>query len=334
MVVTIKDIAIKSGFSIKTVSRVINDKLVSIETKRKIQKVIDELGYRPNFIARSLKTRKTNIIGFIIPDITNPSFPEIVRGASDYVSGKGYYVLLCCSDGDPNKEEVFIKDFNSMLVSGLIIIPSITKNRDISVFNNLKMPVIILDREISGINRDIVKFDDIKGATKAINLLISNGCKNIVLLSGPIHTKTSQDRFKASRKLLEENRLFYEDQVFYGDFSINSGYEMMNAALDKLKDIDGVFAFNDLIAIGAIKAIEEKKLRVPDDISIVGFDDINFIKFTKPCLTTISCSTYDLGRDGAEILINRINNLVDFKPIKKILDCELIIRDTVIKRND
>jgi len=332
MAVTIKDIASKSGFSIKTVSRVINSEPVNIRTKRIVQRIIDELGYHPNLIARSLKTRKTNTIGFIIPDITNPSFPEVVRGASDYVREKGYYVLLCCSDGDPDKEEVFIKDFNSMLVSGLIVIPSLTKNRDISVFNNLKMPVIILDREISGINRDIVKFDDIKGATKAINLLISNGSKNIVLLSGPIHTKTSQDRLKVSKKLLEENTLFSEEQVFSGDFSINSGYEMMNTALDKLKNIDGVFAFNDLIAIGAIKAIEEKKLRVPEDISIVGFDDINFIKFTKPCLTTIRCSTYDLGRTGAEILINRINNPVDFKPIKKILDCELIIRNTVLKR--
>lgn len=332
MAATIKDVALKSGFSIKTVSRVINDEQVNIRTKRIIQKVIDELGYHPNLIARSLKARKSNTIGFIIPDITNPSFPEVVRGASDYIGAKGYYVLLCCSDGDPDKEEAFIRDFNSMLVSGLIVIPSITKNRDISVFNKLKMPVIILDREISGINRDIIKFDDIKGATKAINLLISNGCKNIVLLSGPIYTKTSQDRLKASRKLLEENRLFHEEQVFCGDFSINSGYEMMKVALNKLENIDGVFAFNDLIAIGAIKAIEEKKLRVPDDISIVGFDDINFIKFTKPRLTTIRCSTYDLGRMGAEILVNRINNPGDFKPIKKILDCELIIRDTVLKR--
>lgn len=331
--VTIKKIAKKAGVSVGTVSKVLNyDKTVSEINKRKVIRIIKELNYRPNRIARSLSKGKTKNVGFIIPDITNPFFPELVRGASDLLISNGYYVFLCSSDNDSNKEDFYINDLVSMWIDGIIIAPSDTENRDIGIFNKIISPFVVVDREIKELNKDLIIINNKKGAYEAASYLISNGHRRIVILAGPQYTKTAQDRFMGWKKALEEKALFREEFAFWGNFSIDSGYEMMKKVFNNLGKVDAVFACNDLIALGAIQAIEEKKYKIPDDISIIGFDDIYLSRFLKSPLTTVKQPIYDMGKIAAEILLDRMSSSKDFVPKKVVIEGNLIERGSVAKK--
>lgn len=332
--VTIKEIAKKAGVSVGTVSKVLNyDETVSEINKNKVIRTIKELNYRPNRIARSLSKGRTKNVGFIIPDIANPFFPELVRGASDVLISEGYYVFLCSSDNDPAKEDLYIDDLISMWIDGIIIAPSDTENRDISIFNKVISPFVVVDREIKELDVDLVIINNKKGSYSAVNYLIDNGHKKIVVLTGPKHTKTAQNRFIGWKKAMEENNLFREEFSFWGNFSIDSGYEMMKKVFDSLGLVDAVFACNDLIALGAMQAIEEKKYKIPDDISIVGFDDIYLSRFLKPPLTTVKQPICEMGKMAAEILLDRINGSKSSSPKKVVVEGKLIIRDSVGRRN-
>ena len=331
--VTIKKIAKKAGVSVGTVSKVLNyDKTVSEINKRKVIRIIKELNYRPNRIARSLSKGKTKNVGFIIPDITNPFFPELVRGASDLLISNGYYVFLCSSDNDSNKEDFYINDLVSMWIDGIIIAPSDTENRDIGIFNKIISPFVVVDREIKELNKDLIIINNKKGAYEAASYLISNGHRRIVILAGPQYTKTAQDRFMGWKKALEEKALFREEFAFWGNFSIDSGYEMMKKVFNNLGKVDAVFACNDLIALGAIQAIEEKKYKIPDDISIIGFDDIYLSRFLKSPLTTVKQPIYDMGKIAAEILLDRMSSSKDFVPKKVVIEGNLIERGSVARK--
>lgn len=331
--VTIKKIAKKAGVSVGTVSKVLNyDKTVSEINKRKVIRIIKELNYRPNRIARSLSKGKTKNVGFIIPDITNPFFPELVRGASDLLISNGYYIFLCSSDNDSNKEDFYINDLVSMWIDGIIIAPSDTENRDIGIFNKIISPFVVVDREIKELNKDLIIINNKKGAYEAASYLISNGHRRIVILAGPQYTKTAQDRFMGWKKALEEKALFREEFAFWGNFSIDSGYEMMKKVFNNLGKVDAVFACNDLIALGAIQAIEEKKYKIPDDISIIGFDDIYLSRFLKSPLTTVKQPIYDMGKIAAEILLDRMSSSKDFVPKKVVIEGNLIERGSVAKK--
>ena len=328
--VTIKEIAKKARVSVGTVSKVLNyNETVSEINRKKVIKTIKELNYTPNRIARSLSKGKTKNIGFIIPDITNPFFPALVKGASDILISKGYYVHLCSSDNDPDKEDLYINDLKSMWADGIIIAPSDTENRNISVFNTIMSPFVVVDREIEGLNKDLVIINNKKGAYEAVNYLINNGHKKIVLLAGPKHTKTAQNRFKGWKKAVDEKKLFKEEFAFWGKFTIDSGYEMMKKVFNNLGKVNAVFACNDLIALGAIQAIEEKKYKIPRDISIIGFDDIYLSRFLKPPLTVVRQPIYDMGKIAGEILLDRMTNSSDFIPKKVVIEGKLVIRGSV-----
>lgn len=278
---TIKEIARLTGLSVGTVSNVINDvNTVSEKNGIKILETIKNFDYIPNRIARSLSKKSTKNVAFIITDITNPFFPEIVRGAQDLLAKKGYYVFLCNSDNDPEKEESYIYDLISMWVDGMIIAPSDSDYRNLDVFSRVTSPLIIVDREIEELKRDLVIVNNKKGSYEMVNFLVGNGHKNIVALMGPEHVRTAQKRF------------------------------------------DAIFAGNDLIAIGAIQLLEEKGYRVPDDISVAGFDDIYISRFMKPPLTTVRQPIYQIGKVAAELLLERVKDSSNFEPRKIVVDGE------------
>ncbi|MQY58020.1 MAG: LacI family DNA-binding transcriptional regulator [Clostridia bacterium] len=332
--ITLEDIAKKSGVSIKTVSRVLNnEKYVQEKTRKNILKIIKELNYIPSRVARSLSKGQTKNIGFIIPDITNPFFPEIVKGASDLLFSKDYYVHLCNSDNDPKKEEIYIKDLQSMWVDGIIIAPSDTENRNIKIFNSIASPFIVVDREIEGLKKDLIVVNNKKSAYEAVSYLIRNGHKKIILLNGPKYTITAQNRFIGWKMALEEKALFREEFAFWGNFSIDSGYEMMKKVFNNLGKVDAVFACNDLIALGAIQAIEEKKYKIPNDVSVMGFDDIYLSKFLKPPLTTVRQPIYEIGKRAAELLLSRISSKEKFIPQKIVIEGKLIVRSSISKKD-
>lgn len=331
--ITLKDIAEKSGVSIKTVSRVLNnEKYVQEKTRKKISEIIKELNYIPSRVARSLSKGHTKNIGFIIPDITNPFFPEIVKGASDLLLSKGYYVHLCSSDNDPEKEDLYLNDLRSMWVDGIIIAPTYSENREFQILNEISSPVVVVDREIKGLKKDLVVTNNKKGSYEVVKYLIGINHKNIVILTGPKYTVTAQNRFIGWKKAMQENNFFKPELSFWGDFTIESGYNMMINALSKIKNIDAVFACNDLIALGAIQAIEEKSLIIPQDISIIGFDDIYLSKFLKPQLTVFKVPIYDMGKIAAQILLRRIENNKNYKIKKVVIEGSLVIRRSVAKK--
>lgn len=332
MSLTLKDIARKAKVSIKTVSRVINDEpMVSNNTRRKVKAVIEELGYQPNLIARSLKKRKSNTIGFIIPDIGNPAFTEMVKGCMDSLNNMGYFTLLGSYEDDPQKELDFIRDFNSMLIDGMVIIPSMTENRDISIFESINCPVVLMDREIDGLNMDTVISGNSNGAFRAVTHLVSMGYKRIVFLGGLKKVKPAKKRYEGWKKALDERELFDEDLVFWGSFSTESGYSMMNEAFGSFNDIDAVFAGNDIVALGAMNAIKDKNLSIPDDISIIGYDDMFFSQYLNPSLSSVAAKLFLEGKTAADLLLKRIKNPSGFKPKRIVIECDLILRDSVLK---
>jgi len=329
----IKDVAFKAGVSATTVSAYLNKSApVNVKTAKRIEEAIKELGYIPNLIARSLSSGVSNNIGFIIPDITNPFFPEIVKGASEILSSKGFYLHLCNADNNPENEDSFIKDLESMWVGGIILAPSYSENRNLEVLNNTKVPLVIIDRDIKGIKKDMVVINNQKGAYEVTKYLIENNHKKIIFLGGPGYTMTAQNRFKGWKKAMQEANILDANLSFWGDFTIESGYKMIENILNTPNNIDAVFACNDLIAIGAMEAIDNKGLKIPDDISIIGFDGIYISKFTKPKLSTYQQPIYEIGKIAAELLINRIKKTKKPKTKKLVIDGNLIIRETVARK--
>ena len=266
-----------------------------------------------------------------MPDILNPAYPMLFRGAAEVFEKNGYYTFVSSTDDDPSKEIGFINDFNSMLISGLVIIPA-SKDRTAGVFNDIITPAVILDRDIAGLNKDLVIVDNKKGAYEATRYLVEKGHRRIAMLSGPVYTRTIQKRVDGWKMAMMENGLYDKGLLLYGDFTIESGYEMMKNFLGAKKDIDAVFACNDTIAIGAMQAVTERGKSIPEDISIVGFDDSYVSQFLKPALTTVRQPFYDEGRIAAEILLERIRNNSEEKVRKVVLKTRLIIRETVAER--
>lgn len=332
---TLKNIAVEANVSIKTVSRVINsDPNVRLETRKRVQELIDKRGYEPNLIARSLKKRKTNTVGFIVPDIGNPSFAEIVKGCYEVFDKNGYYVFLSSSENSPQKEVDIIKDLLSMLIEGIILIPATTVKRDLTFFTSMKCPIVILDREIDGLNKDKVVLSNKKGAYDATKLLIDNGNEKIVMLGGLKAAKTAQKRFEGYKEAMDKKGIFNEKYVFWGDFSIDSGYKMMNEAISYLgKEIEAVFASNDFIALGAINSIKKNGLKIPEDISIIGFDDMFFSAYLNPPLSTVHIPFNDEGTIAAKLLLKKMGNPLSLEVERIIVETDIVVRESVrIKR--
>ncbi len=331
---TIKEIAKEAAVSVKTVSRVINDDpLVSDRTRIKVQGVMEKLGYRPNLLARSLRKKSTKFIGFIIPNTTNPSFTEFVRGSTEVFDLHGYHVIMCSSDDNERKENQIIKDLKAMWIAGMLLIPSYTENRDMGVFESILFPTVVVDREIPGLKRDLVVINNTEGACQAVRYLVQNGHRRIVILAGVKSIRNCVERYLGWETAMKESNLFDKDLIFWDttSVSIDSGYRMMQAALEKVGVVDAVFACSDIVAIGAMQAIEEKGYRIPQDLSIVGFDDIAVSEYLKPPLTTVHNPMYEMGKKAATVLVKRIKDTPDFEPEKHVIECALKIRGSVEK---
>jgi len=332
--ITIRNIAKIANLSVGTVSNVLNGvETVKEENRAKVMRIIKKYGYHPNRVAQSLARRATKNIGFIIPDIKNPFFSELVRGSQDYFDEKGYYVFLCNSDGEIDKEEYLINDLVSMWIAGIIIVPNCSKERRIEIFKELKVPFVIVDREIEGLKSDTVIVNNKKGSYEMVKLLIGKGHKKIVALMGPKDVRTSMKRYDGWKKAMIENGLQDENLCIWGEFSIDSGYEMAGQIINKIGDLDAIFAGNDLIGIGVIQYLKDNGIDVPGKISVAGFDDLYVSKIIRPCLTTVRQPAYKIGKIAAELLFERVNNPVDIKSRRIVVDGELVIRDSVKEKS-
>lgn len=307
MSITIKDVAKHAGVSKATVSRVINhNSRVNEEIKKRVLASIEELGYQPNAIARSLANSTSNVIGLILPDIVNPYFPVLARGIEDAAHKYGYSLFISNTDNNPDIEQEYIEKMCRQQVGGIILISSILDEEKVNKLTELAIPFVLCDRLIDNSPFDTVSIDNYKASYEAVLRLIRQGHKKIFHLSGPSLVQSAEMRRKAYIDAMHEHEL--EPKYLIGDFSYESGYGLMKSVLDKY-GLSAVFAANDLIALGAMSAIHEKGLSIPDDISVIGCDDILFAQMSYPKLSTISVPAYNIGETAVQLLVDRIKGV-------------------------
>ena len=313
MRLTIKDIARECNVSITTVSRVLNNKTESIgaKTVERVKQKIDELGYRPNSLARSMVTGQSNTIGLVIPDVRNPFFSELARGVEDFMNTVQYGVFLCNTDSSMEKEHQYINLMKGKISDGMIF--TTQNNYELpKYFSDLiknDYPMVLIERYIDGIkNIPGIYLDNRGGAKKLCNFILDKGHKKIACITGPNETTNARMRLEGYKDALKDSGISIDESIIVeGNYRYSGGYNCMKMLLEENRnDFTAVFACNDMMAYGAYKAMEEKNISVPQDISLAGFDNIKYPDVFKPKLTTVELPSYDMGWKAAEILMKII----------------------------
>lgn len=335
MDVTIKDIAREANVSVTTVSRVLNNKPdVSSKTKKKIKKIIQNHDYKPSSLARGLVLQKSHTIGLIIPDISNPFFPGVAKGIEDFARKLDYSVIYCNTGNDTNKEKEAIQLLKSRKVDGMIVSLSVNQENkeELNKLKKQNFPIIQIDREIPGIDYPSVVVDNKESARNVVKYFQKNGHTKIGHISGNLKIKSAKDRLSGFKEEMKKLDLFYKNEwIKEGDYSRESGYKRMKEILKTKKIPSALFIANDLMALGAYEAIFEKKLKIPEDISIIGHDDIEVASLINPKLTTVFQPKYEIGKYAGKLLISKINK-PDLNFERKVLSTELITRDSVLNK--
>ena len=334
MAVTLSDIARDLNVSVVTVSKVLRNKgKISSETRRLVLKRAEELNYRPNWIARSLATRRTFTIGLLLPDFTHPFFAEIAKAVADYVRKQGYHLLISYSDEDAAVERSEIESLLTRQVDGLIIASAQSPDQHafFEAIRERKTPFVLIDRPIPGVAASFVGVDDEEIARLATEHLLAQGCRRIAHLRGP-HIGLAERRFLGYAKTLEEHGLTpLRQHVVEAGFKDQTGYEAMRALLQTSPRPDGVFCYNDPIAIGAMKAVAEAGLRVPADVAIVGAGNVHYSDVLAVPLTTVDQQPDEIGRKASELLLEQIGRRQPNKPRKILLPPRLVARDSTLR---
>lgn len=333
MKITIKDIAKEAGVSIATVSLVLNekDKHITEATRQRVKDAMKKYNYIPNAMAGSLVTRKTGIIGLILPDITNPFFPGIARGAEDRANEEGYSIIFCNTDDKIEVEEKYIESLTSKMVDGIIIAHSSNSERLSDVLERCQIPIILIDRDFDSKNIEgKVLVNNRDAAFNAITYMVEKGYRKIAYLSGSLKTKTAMDRLRGYKEALMENNISFDDKlVKYGQYRAEWGKKGIEELFQEETDFDAVFCGNDLIAIGAMKEVLRSGFRVPEDIGIMGFDDIYMSQMVEPELTTVKQPNYEMGYQAVNLLIQHLREKQSGKGTGKT-DHSIVILDTEI----
>ncbi|MBA1363934.1 LacI family DNA-binding transcriptional regulator [Burkholderia gladioli] len=305
---TIKDVAAMAGVSFTTVSHVVNNsRPVSADVRAKVERAIVQLNYVPSAVARSLKARSTATIGLVVPNSTNPYFAELARGIEDQCAARGYCVFFCNSDDDPIKQRNYLRVLQEKRIDGLIIASAGEDTVLAQTLADSREPLVIVDRNIEGLSADLVQIDHERGAYLATRHLIELGHSRIGCITGPVDTAVSAMRVHGFIRAMAERGIdIIPGAIAESDFSCLGGYRAAAELIDALHP-SAIFAGNDLMGIGALRAAAERGLRVPTDCSIIGFDDIEMSSYTYPALSTVGQSVRALGEIAAQTLIERIS---------------------------
>jgi len=326
---TMKEVAKLAEVSVATVSRVLNNKPnVSPELRSRVLQAVEKLNYKRNRVARSLRAKTSLIIGLVISDIQNPFFTSVVRGVEDVAYAHGYTLLLCNSDEDPTKERLYIDIMLAERVAGVIISPVAEVDNYSSVLLQAGVPVVAMDRRMRDLEVDTVVINNVEGVYQAVGHLIEQGHRRIGFIGGPTRTTTGRERQEGYQKALAEHGLDLEQGlVKIGDFKQDSGYQMTCELLEMDDPPTAVFTANNLMTLGALNAIHEKKLSIPQEVAIVGFDDMSWAQSLAPPLTAVAQPTYELGRTAADLLLRRIGD--PYRPTEQIcLEADLVVRES------
>jgi LacI family transcriptional regulator len=329
--VTRDEIARAAGVSSATVSYVVNSgpRPVAPETRTKVLEAIERLDYRPNAVARSLRLQKTSTLGLILPDTLNPYFAEVARGIEKYAFENGYTVSLCHSDYSVEREIEYVNVMQDERAAGVIWFPATADPKPGLMLAGYKIPMVVLDRKVSGLDCPSIVADNYKGSCLATQYLIDLGHREIGFIARPFDLQHSQERIKGFIETLRENGLSVDPtHIVKGGFHLEDGRAASFQLFDQHPTITAIFAYNDLMAIGALRAAYERSLRVPQELSIVGFDDLPQARFTCPALTTVQQPKFEMGKKGAELLLDLINGKSVPKESLKPLKVQLVVRES------
>ncbi|MFN2161760.1 MAG: LacI family DNA-binding transcriptional regulator, partial [Candidatus Promineifilaceae bacterium] len=326
---TIKDVANRAGVSISTVSHVINNsRAVSEESRQRVEEAMAELDYQPNTLARSLRRQQTQSIGMIVPDIANPFFAEIARGIEDSSFQQNYSIILCNSEGDLEKQVAYTNLLIQNQVAGIVFVAAGVSTELVEDLQHREVPLVVVDRAVPRVEVNSVMTNHNQGGRLATQHLIDLGHRRIACISAGSGLSPSADRVTGYMETLWENNMPVNKKlIMHGDFQYESGYKAVHTLLDLPEPPTAVFACNDLMAVGCISAAAERGLRVPQDLSVVGFDNVRLASFTNPPLTTVSQPMRQIGTLALELLMERINDIDSPVRIEQ-LDTELVVRRT------
>ncbi len=327
---TLADVAKRAGVNVSTVSRSLNQETegqVSKATVKKIRKIADEMAYSPNTVARGLRTRKSMTIGVIVPDLTNPIFPPIVRGVDSILFARGYSALVVNTDNNAEIENALFDSLMERQVDGLIIATGHTERSMIAKYHNQGVKAVLVNRETSGVPYPSVIGDDAAGIAAALEHLAALGHKKVLHLAGPTILSTASVRSNAFTNSAKRLGLITK-VVKATALSVSAGEIAMNKFLDaNPKGVTAVLAGNDLLALGVFHALRKHGLRTPEDISVIGFNNMQFSEDFNPSLTTVSAPHFEMGVESARLLIDQIEGKVT-SPRKITLPVTLVIRES------
>lgn len=331
--VTIKDIARELGISPSTVSRALKDHPdISPYTKHAVKELAERLSYQPNAIALSLKHSKSFTLGVIIPETVHFFFSSVISGIEDIAYNSGYNIMICQSNELYSRERSNAHMLYSNRVDGLLIsLSKETQNLDhIRFFQDNNIPVVFFDRGIDNLEYDQVIIDDYAAAFNIVDYMANRGYKDIIHLAAPLNLEIGLKRKKGYEDALQKNKLpFDETKVIFAD-KFEEAFHKVSRLVENGKIPDGIFAVNDLTALGAMRALKKHNLSIPDNVGVAGFGNGQNALLTDPPLTTVNQNGYNMGKKAAEIILTRIGEGLDnYIPQKHYIDTELVIRESL-----
>ena len=335
--VTLSDIARKLNISVATVSRALHDHpAISKKTKRQVIKLAKELNYQPNLLALNLLARKTNTIGIIVPEITSYFFSSVINGIQDLVNDEGYHLMISQTEESFINEKNILEAMAKVRVDGFLISPT-SQTSDGEQLNSLienGIPVVLFDRDCKGFKGDKVLVDDYDGAFQAVDYLIKTGCRRIAHITGPSELSISRHRLDGYLDALAKHNIAVDDQLIIpvAGFNPEHGVEAGREIIARSQLPDAVFAINDGVAIGSMYIIKEAGIKIPEQISVVGFDDEPHSSYFIPPLTSVWQPVYDMGMLSARILLNKLKGEKHDEASRfELLKPELMIRASSLK---
>lgn len=327
--VTISDVAKAAGVSKQTVSRAINDKgEINPETKARILGIVKQLDYRPSRMAQGLNTQRTFTVGVVVGDIANPFFPDIIRGIQDYATANDYNVVLCNSDDNPDTELRMLKMLAAQEVDGIIVYSGQSGSKDLHDFADSYRPLLLINRHFEHPNITLVRVDTYQGAQLVADHFLAQQHTAMGLLMPLVDSRGHLNRVQGFKDQLQAHgQTLPDERIFVARPNLEGGYQTTHQLLDKFPDTTAIFAYNDLMAIGSMRACKERNLRIPQDIAIMGFDDIKFAAMASPSLSTIRIDKYQVGQIAMHRLLEMIeNDDGEFPPIT--IGVELVSRES------
>lgn len=331
--VSIRDVAKTAGVSVATVSRALSadaDKFsVRAETRQRVLEISEQLGYRPNDLARALLHQRTSVIGLVVPDISNPYYAGVVRGVEDIAAASGYRVVLCNTDRDADKLTRYVDTLVKSRVDGLIIAGGATDSSiDPRAFHQYRTRAVLVGRH--ELAYPSVQIDNVAAAEEVTTHALDLGHTRVAFVAGPFGSHTVQDRLAGYRKALEANSIGYDHKlVEEGELNEESGYRSTLSLLGRRKRPTAMICVNDRIAVGALAALTDYHLPVPEQMTVMGFDDVSISSYLRPRLTTVSIPTYEIGSSAAALLLEQLRTgSDDVEAGVVMLPTRLVVRDS------